>query len=84
MKPTRADLFGRIGLEGVPWTIRVYLYLVVLFLALTLATAFLNVSSSLGTLAEDGLKMVLGALLGSLALMRDCQVDGLMKDDGAE
>lgn len=84
MKSRKADLFSWIGLEGVPWTIRVYLYLVALFLALILATASVEGSSSLETLAEDGLKMVLGALLGSLNLMREHRLDGPSKGNGAE
>ena len=80
MNSEKPNLLSWIGLGGVPWTIRVYLFLLVLFVSLILATAFLDLSSSLGTLVEDGFKMVLGGLLGSLALMRERQVDEPMSD----
>ncbi len=80
MNPEKTNLFTWMGLESVPWRIRVFLLLVALFLLLLLATAFLDLSSSVAGLAEDGLKMVLGALLGSLALTRKRRDDEPMSD----
>ncbi len=82
MDSTKTDFFTSIGLEAVPWTVRVYLLLIAFFLSLRLATAFLDSSTSLCVLAEDGLKMILGALLGSLALIRERRDDRPPKNDG--
>ena len=64
---TRADVFSSLGLARIPWVIRVYLVLVSAFGALVLLSVTPLVSGALLSLASDGLKMVLAALLGALS-----------------
>jgi hypothetical protein len=67
-----SDLFG---VPTMPWIIRVYLVLFVVFgvallLAsiLTVSDPFNNVASELFSFSSDSIKLILGAILGSLSL----------------
>ena len=68
---TRTDIFHWLGLSPVPWSIRVYLILLVLFSAWILIAAYLNLAPSVQDLLEDAVQMILGALLGALALISE-------------
>ncbi len=75
----RNDLFRYIGLGSTPWAIRAYIMLLVFFTLLSFVASQSPMTASLATLAMDGLKSVLGALLGSLALVgekRLCEREG--------
>ncbi len=59
------------GLKKMPWVIRVYILLLVFMGALLLVGAGFpagEVNPELFSLADDGLKLVLGAVLGSLSM----------------
>lgn len=67
-KRRRKDLFEVLGLARLPSMPRVYLVLIFTFLGLALLSSLpVFEGSSLGTLAVEGLKTVLAALLGSLS-----------------
>ncbi len=59
------DVFKALGLSSLPWVARVYLLLVVVFAVLLLASSVPGLAVHLGSVASEGLKMVLAALLGS-------------------
>ena len=74
MKPNPKDLFNVLGLDQAPWSVRVYIILVILFAMLVLVTALPGIPHGMATLAADGLKTVLGALLGALSLSREHRI----------
>ena len=67
MRSRDKNLFTTLGLDQAPWSVRVYLVLLVLFAVLVLVAAFPGGPVGLSSLASDGLKTVLGALLGALS-----------------
>ena len=74
MKPLHKNLFSILGLNNIPWSIRVYLLLVLLLTALVVITLLPSAPVGLWPLASDGLKTVLGALLGALSMAREQQL----------
>ena len=68
------SILDTFGVRNMPWVIRVYLLLFFAFigmLLLPLLTIFQSTGSDsalITSIAADGLKLVLGALLGSLSL----------------
>ncbi|HVG06169.1 MAG TPA: hypothetical protein VNM67_00525 [Thermoanaerobaculia bacterium] len=64
---TERDFFSMLGLSDLPWVARVYLVLVVVFAVLLLLSSVPALAVHLVPVASDGLKMVLGALLGALS-----------------
>ncbi len=74
MKPKHTNLFSILGLHSTPWSVRIYLLLVLLFTALVVITLLPGAPAGLWTLASDGLKTVLGALLGALSIIREQQL----------
>ncbi len=81
MSPTR-DIFSILGLDGCPWIVRVYFVMLVLFMIFVWASAWPIVPERFGTLAADGLKTTLGALLGALSLAGDRRLRGSAETPG--
>jgi len=78
------SFFRHFGVSRFPWIIQVYLFVFVIFGFVLLAATYISVfhSSSdvsdpksllaqLFSISSDGLKLVLGALLGSLSMAAD-------------
>lgn len=57
-----------------PWCIRVYLLVLVLFVGLVLISAVHDPMEQLWVLASDGVKTTLGALLGTLSLLAESRL----------
>ena len=76
-----AKFLDAFGVEKMPWVIRVYLLLFFAFMVMLLTPLFSGFQSTVNndavalitSIAADGLKLVLGALLGSLSIAAEAQ-----------
>ena len=66
--------FDQLGIGDMPWVVRAYLTLLFVFVALLVAPAVsflefpVDTIDTITSVASDGLKLVLGAVLGSLSM----------------
>ncbi len=67
-----ASLLEQLGVGKMPWVIRAYFFLTIVLVALLLVAVNSGPDNTLGaslfSLATDLLKLVIGALLGSLSM----------------
>jgi hypothetical protein len=83
MASRRRNLFDTLGLSMLPWVVRIYLVLLFIFASLALLSSLPIFAGSLRSVAVEGLKMLLAALLGALSQFGDGRLRSTTRDKGS-